>query len=150
MRHAAAAPPSIYQLDEARTLTKAGVDGATALGQQWHTQGVCFDSIVASPALRTQLTARLVAKELGYALQDITTEPALYKSPATTLAAKLQAWPDAWQQVLVVTHLPVVQSLMTYLTGHMPTHAIAPGSCSAIRLHVAAWAQLVAGGGTML
>ena len=90
MRHAEATPPSIYQLDEKRALTAAGARAAVQLGVEWNDQGIRFDKIVASPALRTQLTARLVAKEVSYELRDIVTVPVLYEGTATTVVEKMQ------------------------------------------------------------
>ena len=149
LRHAEATTPSIYQPDTARTLTAAGVQMATELGQTWHEQGKRFDKIIASPALRTRLTARLVAKEIAYDAQNIATEPVLYEGTSTAVIAKLKTWPDAWQQVLLVTHLPVVQSLLIHLVGYTPVQSIAPASYTFIKLDVTTWQQIAEGSGTI-
>lgn len=149
LRHAQATPPSIYQPDHERLLTKVGAQQVTELGIAWQQQGLQFHQIVTSPALRTKLTAQRIAQEMAHDAQHITTDRTLYEGTATAVVDKIRAWPAEWQQVLVVTHLPVVQALLTYLTGHLPYQSIAPGSCTPIQLSVSAWQQVTEGVGKL-
>ena len=51
--------------------------------------------------------------------------------------------------MLVVTHLPVVQALVTYFTGRLYTQPIEQGQCLPVQLEVAGWQEVVAGSGQL-
>lgn len=74
IRHAKAERTSSTGLDEDRSLTKRGIRQAAWLGETLRASEPATLRLVASPAVRAQETARVIAEHLGISLD---TEPAI-------------------------------------------------------------------------
>lgn len=149
LRHAEATLPAPPQEDVTRPLTAQGVSDAAQLGVYWHQQDIRFDQIVASPAVRTAKTASLVATHATQPVPTMRVLESLYEGPLDTTLVMMQQWEDAWQQVLLVSHQPLIRTLLTYLTDEQVLD-IPPCSYRHVRLNIAAWTALAAGTGKVV
>lgn len=149
LRHAEAVLPTPELEDSARPLTTRGSEDAARLGAYWHDQGVQFNKVVASPAVRTAQTAYTATAPLGHTPQDVSLIGSLYEGSIEALHELLHAWNNSWQCVLLVSHLPVIQALITYLTN-VPVPPLSPGGYAHLQLDLDWWRGLEAGIGQLV
>ncbi len=114
--------------DQERPLNDRGRDDAPRMGQALARRGIRLDALVSSSAVRALSTAVLVARELGFAHDKITVDPAIYRADADALVAIVQALPDAADSVLLVGHNPTITDAANALSptsfNELPTAAV--------------------------
>lgn len=125
MRHAHAEWPAWDGSDFDRPLTGQGEADARAAGRALQSAGLCPALVLASPALRTRLTAQIIARELGWPAALLRFEDRLYNASAETLAAALRdVDPATCGPVMLVAHNPGISELARRLAG---SATMAPG-----------------------
>ena len=114
--------------DQERPLNDRGRDDAPRMGQALARRGIKLDALVSSSAVRALSTAVLVARELGFAHEKITVDPALYRAEGDALVATVQALPDAAASALLVGHNPAITDAANALSptafNELPTAAV--------------------------
>lgn len=123
MRHAKSAWPTGVP-DHHRPLARRGERDAVATGRLLAVRDLLPDHVVASPAQRTQETARRVLAAAG-STTAVTTEAELYDGDAFQVLREL---PERASRVLLVGHEPEVVELLRTLCGadaRVPTAALA-------------------------
>ena len=121
LRHAQATPP--FSDDHDRTLTPKGRADATRLGAYLHEENLLPDRAVASSAMRTTETGRLVLTALESPL-TLQLEPKLYLAAAPALLDMLHQAPDSAKTMLVIGHNPGFHELALDLVGYGDRYAI--------------------------
>lgn len=148
IRHAKSSWSDTSLSDFDRPLNKRGLDNAPLMGQLLQEQGVQFDRIISSPAVRAKTTAQLLARELGYPDNAIVYIDELYGAGINSLLDTVQSLPDDCTQVALVAHNPGLTEFCDYLCSagisNMPTCSIAM-----IRLQVDTWAAAFKDTGTL-
>lgn len=127
MRHSKADRDSARWEDFERPLNERGEQDAPVMGQWLASQDIRPDKVIASPAVRTKQTARLVVKELEFA-GEIQTPAALYEGSAREYLTQIRLCSSSNKTVLIVGHNPSLESLVELLTGEfvsLPTSAVA-------------------------
>ncbi|MFI8483160.1 phosphohistidine phosphatase SixA [Pseudomonas sp. NPDC078700] len=113
LRHGEAQPSAAS--DAVRPLTAHGQDQVRKAALQL--EGRPIRQIIASPYLRTQQTAALVAEVLGYKSPIITAPWLTPDSQSRNVIRQLDVFAD--EEVLLVTHQPLVGDLVGLLVhGH--------------------------------
>jgi phosphohistidine phosphatase len=102
--------------DQDRPLAKRGRKAAPRVGRWMREQGLAFDLVVCSSALRARQTAELVDPPLAPGGR-LDVEPDVYAAGADALLAFLRALPPDAQTVLLVGHNPGIQELAELLAG---------------------------------
>lgn len=129
IRHAKSSWKDTTLNDFDRPLNKRGQHNAPMMGRVLRQQGVTFDLLVTSPALRALTTAQLIAAAVGYSGQALREEPELYDADVTRLLAVIHRLPEEATAVGLVAHNPGITGLCNYLTGenieNLPTCAVA-------------------------
>jgi phosphohistidine phosphatase len=149
LRHAQAFPAVIQGKDAYRLLTEEGTKSADKLGIYWYKTNVQFDKIITSPAVRTVETAKAVATHVSYPHTAIVINDIFYEGTTDAVVAQIEALDPNWQQVLIVSHQPLISALLTYLTDEaapqLPT-------CSylQVRLNIASWNAVGKGVGQLV
>lgn len=113
------------------------------MGRRLAALGVRPDVILASPARRALKTARILAEELGYRLEDIRVDSRLYASEPDVLLGIIRELGDGNKCVMVVGHNPELTELAhrySRAITHMPTCAVAEFSFTA-----GSWPDALAG-----
>lgn len=114
--------------DRERPLNERGKRDAPKMGRRLAALGVDPDVILSSPARRALKTARILAEELGYRLEDIRVDDRLYAAEAEVLLKVIRELGDAKPCVMLVGHNPELTELAhRYSSGitHLPTCAVA-------------------------
>lgn len=130
MRHAKTEVQKNGQTDFERSLTERGIGDAKRMGGNilLHTRKTP-QLIVASNALRTRQTAKIVAETWELSHENIQTEQALYLCGVTTIENKILSLPDDAHTCLLIGHNPgiseFIYDLQIGIHSTMPTAAYA-------------------------
>jgi phosphohistidine phosphatase len=131
------------QLDDFdRPLNARGRRNAPFMGQLLYSQGIIFDLMIASPAVRTALTAEIIATETGYPLEKIAYEKRIYEGSLFTLMQIIHGIPDDYQRVAIIGHndeLTLVANALCLqpITDNIPTCGVA-----GLEFSVSSWKEI--------
>jgi len=155
LRHAKSSWDDPVSRDFDRPLNKRGRRAARVVGRAMRDEGLSFDAIIASPAVRVVETLRDVGDGYGHALEPVQ-DPDLYLASPAVLLERIHHVGDEVERLLVVGHNPGLEQLALLLTGgeenrlrqevevKYPTATLAE-----IRFDVGSWADVAASGGTL-
>jgi phosphohistidine phosphatase len=155
LRHAKSSWDDPVSRDFDRPLNKRGRKAARVVGRAMRDEGLAFDAIIASPAVRVVETLRDVGDGYGRALEP-EQDPDLYLASPSVLLERIHHVDDQVERLLVVGHNPGLEQLALLLTGgeenslrqevevKYPTATLAE-----IRFDVGSWAEVAATGGTL-
>jgi len=135
--------------DRDRPLSGRGKREAPETGRRLAERSVAPDALLTSPAKRARSTARKIAREIGFPLEAIREEEALYEATLPALVEVVRRLDPAWGHVLLVGHNPGFSELADFLArgtiGTLPT-------CAAVCLQLGsrAWAGVEEASGTSL
>lgn len=125
MRHAKSGWGFESLTDRQRPLNERGENDAPVMGERLTAAGIRPSLIVCSAAVRTTQTARLFAKAIGFPVEFIHKEPALYLANASQVMQVVVAQGGEFQNMVVIGHNPgisdLAEQLSDGLTGAMPT-----------------------------
>lgn len=148
MRHAKAAFPLGVE-DHERPLAQRGHTEAPLAGKWMMENKVVPDFILCSSALRTRQTCTWVCQQLGDKAPTPKLESGLYAAGATSMLSVINQVPETVGTLLVITHMPGVQSLALRLASRDSDQDaymdLAPGfptSAFAVLEHAGDWAAL--------
>ena len=155
LRHAKSGWDDPVQRDFDRPLNAKGRRAAATVGGWLRREGVGFDRVVASPALRVQQTLAEVAGGMGAEL-DPAWDRRLYLASAATLLDVIRALPDDAATALLVGHNPGLEDLVLLLVpdataGLRDAVEEKYPTASVAELHFAndRWADAAEGGATL-
>jgi phosphohistidine phosphatase len=156
LRHAKSGWDDPVARDFDRPLNQRGRRAARVVGREIRAQGLEFDAVIASPAVRVTETLRDVAEGYGRAF-DVQQDQNLYLASPATLLDRIHRVDDAVERLLVVGHNPGLEQLVMMLSGtdesgkraeleaKYPTATVAE-----IRFDVDHWSEVREGGGTLM
>lgn len=147
LRHAKSGWDDSVERDFDRPLNAKGCRAAACVGNWLQQQGLHFDQVIASPALRVQQT--LAAVEQGYgAPLGAVPEPRIYLASAATLFELLRDTADTHGHLLLVGHNPGLEDLLLLATAGDESALRAEAeikyptaSYARIELPIARWAE---------
>ncbi len=159
LRHAKSGWDDAVQRDFDRPLNGKGRRAAQAVGRHLKRQGLRFDHVLASPALRVQQTLDEVRGGYGGDL-DPAWDRRIYLASASTLLDLVRDLPDADASVLLVGHNPGLEDLVLLLvpdagpdTGGGPRGEVEEKypTASVAELHfpIDRWSDAAEGGATL-
>ncbi len=156
LRHAKSSWDDPAARDFDRPLNKRGRRAAHAIGRALRQEGMEFDAIIASPALRVVETLRDVAETYGRELRPSEDQDLYLASPAVLLE-RVQRVDDEVERLLVVGHNPGLEQFALMLSGSGEQDLIEAiedkyptGTVAVIRFEVGRWAEVKEGGGTLV
>lgn len=141
IRHAHAEKFSESNRDIDRKLTSEGMKVASLLGKYLSDEGVVPDVVICSPAERAQMTAELVATQLGHSLNDIQVVDGLYEASVREFVEYLTSLSQKYQTVLVIGHNPAITYTADYLCD-TEINGMIPGSVVHISIAKKSWNEL--------
>ena len=115
LRHAKSGWDDAALRDFDRTLNAKGKRAATIIGRHLRAEGIEFDRVVASPAVRVMETLDAVETGLGRKLAP-QWDRRLYLASAETLIDVMRELPDEVARILIVGHNPGLEDLVLTLT----------------------------------
>ncbi|HEV2867209.1 MAG TPA: histidine phosphatase family protein [Allosphingosinicella sp.] len=116
LRHAKSGWDDPVGRDFDRPLNRRGRKAARIVGAEMRAQGLEFDSVIASPAVRVVETLTDVAEGYGSPI-EAAYDPRLYLASVATLIDAIHAADDAAERLLVVGHNPGLERLALELAG---------------------------------
>jgi phosphohistidine phosphatase len=128
LRHAKSSWDDASLPDADRPLNGRGRRDAPTMGKRMLKAGIRPALIVSSPAVRAWTTARTVAIELGYPLEFLEKDAALYLASLDRLIDVVIAQDNAINNLMLVGHNPGLTAFANYLvpglTSNLPTCAV--------------------------
>jgi len=155
LRHAKSGWDNPALRDFDRPLNRRGRKAAHAIGRAMRSEGMTFDAVIASPAVRVSDTLRDVSETYGRDL-DAREDQALYLASPSVLLEQIHEVDDGCERLLVVGHNPGLEQLALLLSGSgeqgllesvadkYPTAAVA-----VIRFDCNRWAEVDKGKGRL-
>lgn len=124
LRHGKAEDTGPGMDDADRRLTKKGRDEIAAAGRWMAAQGLRFDLIAASPLVRAQETATVIAECLGEKDRIVTWKVLAPGGNPDTVCRMIGKHPDSGA-ILLVAHEPLLSSLISRIIAGNENAAIA-------------------------
>ncbi|MFN7399883.1 MAG: SixA phosphatase family protein [Sandaracinobacter sp.] len=115
LRHAKSSWDDPVERDFDRPLNGRGHRAARRMGEWLRAEGLQFDRIIASPALRIRQTIEGVETGLGQRLR-IEQDKRIYMASAATLFDLVRECPDSVGHLLVIGHNPGLEDLLLIAT----------------------------------
>lgn len=153
LRHAKSAWDDPVARDFDRPLNQRGRRAARTVGREMRAQGLVFDEVVASPAVRVMETLADLADGYGRSL-EARFDQRIYLATKETLLDIVHEAEEGAQRLLIVGHNPGLEMLAMLLTSggglraelaiKYPTATVAE-----ISLPVARWRDVGEGSGTL-
>ena len=147
IRHAKSSWKDFSLKDHERPLNGRGKRDAPFMGQQLKRLGVMPDRILASPAKRALTTAKIIARELGYAISDINVEETIYEAETADLEHLIYQLEDTVNSLFIVGHNPC----LTFFANEFEYKEYIPNvpTCGIVRLElpIDSWKNFLLGEG---
>jgi len=127
--------------DFERPLNKRGRKNAPFMGKIVHKLGFSPDLIIASPASRAAMTARVFAFEINYPLEKIRYLASIYESDEIDLIDILEGLDDNFKKVMLVGHNPSLTHLANNI-GNYPISNIPTSGVFCVTLNITSWSAI--------
>ena len=128
VRHAKSSWKDTSLTDRDRPLNKRGKRDAPEMGRRISAAGIRPSLIVSSPAVRAWTTATTIARVIGYPLEFLQREKALYLASVDDILDVIVAQDPKFNSLMLVGHNPGFTSFANYLvpglTNNLPTAGI--------------------------
>jgi len=124
--------------DFERPLNKRGRKNAPFMGKIIHQKGFSPDLIISSPASRAAMTARKVASEINYSLDEIQYLASVYESSQSSLVHILMHLDNRLNNVMLIGHNPSLTLLANNL-GNIPITNLPTSSAYCLAFSTDAW-----------
>lgn len=108
--------PSLNDFE--RPLNKRGEKNAPFMGELLAQNNVHPDLIVSSPAVRAKMTAKEIAKKVGYDTKEIVYEEGLYMADVDKIEEVLQKISSSKKSVFIIGHNPGLTRFAEYISGY--------------------------------
>jgi phosphohistidine phosphatase len=139
MRHAEARWKDADVSDLERPLNRRGTAAAEAMAKRLWELKLVPELLLVSPALRTQQTAELVARELHLPARRVMKEEALYLASAADLLKVVQATGPRVSHLLMVAHNPGVSELVQLLVPQGEAGGLGTAAICSITFDTSHW-----------
>ncbi len=128
VRHAKSSWSDSTVSDFDRTLNARGKKNAPDMAERLLKQGIRFDCLLSSPAVRAKRTAEIFAETLGLPAEKILLFPELYNAYGDTFTEVISNAPESSSTIALFAHNPGITDYVNSLTSiridNMPTAAI--------------------------
>ena len=153
LRHAKSSWDDRVARDFDRPLNARGRKAARTIGREMRAQGLAFDQILASPAVRVVETLDEVAEGYG-AILDVEYDERLYLATIPALLEVVRGADDEADRLLIVGHNPGLENLTLTLAGEgalrsKVTVKYPTGTVAEIRFGIDNWIDVEEGKGEL-
>lgn len=119
-RHAKSAWDNPLLRDHQRPLADRGLRDAPVMAKRLVKKKIFPDHILSSDAVRAFQTAKIIAEEIGYRIEEIETSHELYLASAGGILKKIKSMPEHVNTLFVFGHNPGLNDLVDMLGGSIP------------------------------
>jgi phosphohistidine phosphatase len=148
VRHAKAEDQSKMFKDFDRELVGGGIMDSARLGHFLKAGGVAVDVIKTSNAVRTYQTAKIIAEQLKFDVDQVELVDKLYSGGPQAYLAAVNATPETATTLLVCGHNPDISYFAEYLT-HADVASMEKCSMVTVEFDGLSWAEISAKTGTL-
>lgn len=149
IRHAKSSWSNPRLADFDRGLNNRGKRDAPFMGKRLAECGVCPDLILASSAKRAKITAKIIAKEIGYRKKKIIFDEGIYSAfSVKDLLSILNSVADSNNSLFLVGHNHTITDFAGLLANRTITN-IPTSGIVAITFPVKRWQKIAFGTGTL-
>ncbi len=127
--------------DFERPLNKRGRKNAPFMGGVLKKRGVLPELVLSSPATRAAMTARIIAAEIGYPLEDIIYTESMYGTGERGMIAIIKQMDDEISKLMLVGHNPGMTSLANAM-GNDPVSNIPTSGIYCVHLDIPSWEMI--------
>lgn len=128
VRHAKSSWKDTSLADRDRPLNKRGKRDAPEMGRRIADAGIRPSLIVSSPAVRAWTTARIIANEIGYPLEFLQRDSALYLASVNGILDVVVSQDAGFNNMMLIGHNPGFTDFANYLvpglTNNIPTAGV--------------------------
>lgn len=139
LRHGQAEPGIGPIGDLKRPLSEVGKSHINQLSWVLESRKITFDLILASPAIRTSQTSKIISKNV-FSKENLEVDE-IYEAELIDLLNILNKIDNRVENLLLVGHNPSLSILATYLTGNDSIN-MSPGMLAIIQIEVDSWDQI--------
>lgn len=147
-RHAKSSWASRETADFDRTLNERGESDAPMMGKRLAKKEEDIGLIISSPAKRAITTATIIAREIGYPVENIQEKEAIYNASVKDLLRIVNALDNACNRVMLFGHNPGFTDFADYLTGSGIMNIPTCGICKII-FNTDHWSEISAHTGSI-
>lgn len=148
IRHAEAGWDDFGQADIQRTLTERGIEQVHDIANSMRADSLIPSAIFSSSAKRAEMTALLLAPDIGFAADKIQWCDDLYLAEAEHIFTTAQQADDTIQILAIIAHNPGLSELANHLLPN-PINGMSPANVVAITWPVEHWQDISAKNGTL-
>ena len=128
VRHAKSSWKDTSLADRDRPLNKRGKRDAPEMGRRIADAGIRPSLIVSSPAVRAWTTAKIIANEIGYPLEFLQRDSALYLASVNGILDVVVSQDAGFNNMMLIGHNPGFTDFANYLvpglTNNIPTAGV--------------------------
>lgn len=148
VRHARAEDQSKMFKDFDRELVGGGIMDSARLGHFLKTEGIGVEAIKTSNAVRTYQTAKIIAEQLKFDVDEIEAVDKLYSGGPQAYLAVINNTSETVTTLLVCGHNPDISYFAEYLT-HADVASMEKCSMVTVEFDGLAWAEISAKTGAL-
>jgi len=143
VRHGKSSWENAYIPDRFRKLIPEGEARTLKIAKYLRTKFVNPELIITSSAVRAQETAKLLAKELHFPLDQININEAFYKAVKEDIMETLKTLPDEVTSVMIVGHNPTFTNLVnSFLEPEKQISKLPTSAVAAFRFKTYHWEEI--------
>ena len=141
LRHAKSSWGNPELKDFERPLAERGIRDLPIMAERFKARGGRVGCIICSPAVRTKTTATMFAKQIGFASDEIGSNPELYFAGSNMFLKAASLLDDECEAAMLVGHNPAITDFVNEMTdgdiAKIPT-------CGLVQLSVPidAWSEI--------
>ena len=141
VRHAKSSWEDMTLADHDRPLLPVGIKRTKKIAAYLKQRGIRPDLMLSSSAVRALETAKIIAKEIGYPVDNIKIEKRLYYASASDILDELYALPDEVETAMVFGHNPTLTYFVNQFINsgidNLPTSGVV-----GIRFKAGSWEKI--------
>jgi len=146
LRHAKSSWDDESQPDFERPLANRGRKAAALIGQYIQEEGIDFDLVLVSTAVRTRETIDLI-KERAQIRGEVRYDERIYEATLSQLLEIISQIDSNRQSVLLVGHNPGIEELLALLTGEQ--QHVTTANFAKIKINATKWSASLTNKGTL-
>ncbi|GJM13439.1 MAG: phosphohistidine phosphatase SixA [Pseudohongiella sp.] len=117
LRHAKSSWDDPDLKDFERPLAERGIRDLPVIAKRFLDRAGRVDSMICSPAVRTKTTAQMFAKEIGFAGDEIGSNPELYFAGPNMFLKAASLVDDECESAMLVGHNPAITDFVNGMAG---------------------------------
>ena len=117
LRHAKSSWDDPELKDFERPLASRGLRDVPEMASRFQNRGSHVECIISSPAVRAKTTAKLLAEQIGFPVDEVASNPELYFAGAGMFLKAARLLDDHFDSAMLVGHNPAITEFANMMSG---------------------------------